>query len=174
MLVRYFTTLQAPHTRVEAVLGDLQRKIAASASEAYREGESLRETLATGSKSVAKEVLLDVGQPRIRRDGLAFPVTWKATGPTMLFPRMVADLVVFPIGPELMSLVFEGVYDPPLGAVGDAIDRLIMNRVAETTVKNWVDRVVSLIEEPALGARGGVASEWDAGFHDRSSPDIAP
>ena len=146
MLVRYFTSARAPHSHVEAVLSDLEREMADSAEDAYREGESLHQRMEAGSGVPAKEVLLNVGQARIRRDGLAFPVTWRATGPTMLFPRMQADLVVSPIDEDSTSVVFEGTYEPPLGFVGGAFDRLVMNRLAEMTVKIWVDRVVELAE----------------------------
>ena len=64
----------------------------------------------------------------------------------MLFPRMQADLVVSPIDETSTSVVFEGTYEPPLGFVGGAFDRLVMNRLAEMTVKIWVDRVVELAE----------------------------
>lgn len=146
MLVRYFTSARAPHAHVEAVLSDLEREMADSAKDAYREGENLHQRMEAGPGVPAKEVLLNVGQARIRRDGLAFPVTWRATGPTMLFPRMQADLVVSPIDEGSTSVVFEGTYEPPLGFVGGAFDRLVMNRLAEMTVKIWVDRVAELAE----------------------------
>ncbi len=146
MLVRYFTSARAPHAHVERVMSDLEREMADSAKDAYREGESLHQKMDAGAGVPAKEVHLKVGQARIRRDGLAFPVTWRATGPTMLFPRMQADLVVSPMDEASTSVVFEGTYEPPLGFVGGAFDRLVMNRLAEMTVKIWVDRVVDLVE----------------------------
>ena len=121
--------------------------MAVHATDAYREGEALHQRMEAGTAMPAKSVLLHVGQARIRRDGTAFPLTWKATGPTILFPRMQADLVVAAIGTQSTSLVFEGTYEPPFGFVGGAFDRLVMNRVAEMTVKIWVDRVAALIEE---------------------------
>lgn len=147
MLVRYFTDLNAPHDHVEGVLARFESEMAVHATDAYREGESLHQRLEAGPGVPAKSVLLHVGQARIRRDGTAFPVTWRATGPTILFPRMQADLVVAPIGSRSTSLVFEGTYEPPFGFVGGAFDRLVMNRLAEMTVKIWVDRVAGLIEE---------------------------
>ena len=70
MLVRYFTSARAPHVHVEAVLSDLEREMARSAEDAYREGENLHQRMEAGSGVPAKEVLLNVGQARIRRDGL--------------------------------------------------------------------------------------------------------
>lgn len=147
MLVRYFTDVRAPHAHVEDVLSRFEAEMATQATDAYRQGEALQQRMEAGGGVPAKSVLLHVGQARIRRDGVAFPVTWKATGPTVLFPRMQADLVVAPIGSHSTSLVFEGIYEPPFGFVGGAFDRLVMNRVAEMTVKIWVDRVASMVAD---------------------------
>lgn len=175
MLVRYFTSARAPHAHVESVLADLEAEMADSAADAYRQGEELRQRMEAGGGVPAKEVMLNVGQARIRRDGLAFPVTWRATGPTMLFPRMAADLVVSPIDQHSSSLVFEGSYEPPFGFVGGAFDRLIMNRVAEMTVKMWVDRVVDLAEETWVEVqRERMGSEGDPHFDDGPGPVFAP
>jgi hypothetical protein len=183
MLVRYFTSARAPHGHVESVLGNLEQEIADSATDAYREGEELHQRMEAGGGVPAKDVLLNVGQARIRRDGLAFPVTWRATGPTMLFPRMAADLVVAPIDERSTSCVFEGTYEPPLGFVGGAFDRLVMNRLAEMTVKIWVDRVVDLAERTWVEeqrhhiARDGdvvpIGSDGNPRFDDGPGPVLA-
>ena len=146
MLVRYFTQVDAPHWHVEATLSNLVEELAGRAETAYREGEHLRQRLQPIDIAPAKEVLLRIGTARIRRDGVAYPITWRATGPTGLFPRMTAELVVSPVGSDKASVVFEGTYDPPLGILGDAIDRTLLNRLAEMTVKAWVDDVVEATE----------------------------
>ena len=153
MLVRYFTDVRVPHRHVEDVLAHFEREMSAHATDAYREGEALHHRLEAGAGVPAKAVLLHVGRARIRRDGVAFPVTWRATGPTMLFPRMEADLVVSPIGTRSSSLVFEGTYEPPFGFVGGALDRLVMNRIAEMTVKIWVDHVARSVEDSWVEAQ---------------------
>lgn len=147
MLVRYFTQVRAPHWHVEATFSNLAGELTGSAETAYREGEELRHKLQPIDVAPAKEVLLRVGTARIRRDGVAYPITWRATGPTALFPRMTAELVVSPVGSAECSLVFEGTYDPPLGILGEAIDRTLLNRLAEMTVKSWVDDIVRRAEE---------------------------
>lgn len=146
MLVRYFTQVDAPHWHVEATLSNLVAQLTGSAEHAYREGEELRQRLQPIDIAPAKEVLLRIGTARIRRDGVAYPITWRATGPTGLFPRMTAELVVSPVGSDQASVVFEGTYDPPLGILGEAIDRTLLNRLAEMTVKSWVDDVVETTE----------------------------
>lgn len=147
MLVRYFTRVSVPQEFVDATMSDLAAEMADGADDAYREGERLRQKLHAAEGGFAKQVLLKVGIPRIRQDGTAFPITWRATGPTTLFPVMRADVVVQPIGQAATSLVFEGSYEPPLGPIGGVADRLLLNRVAEMTVKEWLDGVADLIDE---------------------------
>ena len=147
MLVRYFTQIRAPHWHVESTLSNLSGELNGKAESAYREGEDLRHRLQPIDIAPAKEVFLRVGTARIRRDGVAFPITWRATGPTGLFPKMTAELVVTPVGSDEASVVFEGTYDPPLGIVGEAMDRALLNRIAEMTVKSWVDDLVETAEE---------------------------
>jgi hypothetical protein len=49
-------------------------------------------------------------------------------------------------------------YVPPLGAVGRTIDRALLSRVAEATVKDFLDRVADAIMSeraaPTLGTNG--------------------
>ena len=40
-------------------------------------------------------------------------------------------------------------YVPPFGAVGRAIDRAVLSRVAEATLKDFLDRVADTIMERA-------------------------
>jgi hypothetical protein len=45
------------------------------------------------------------------------------------------------LGQEKTKLVLQGTYEPPLGAIGRAVDRTLLRNVAESTVQDWVDRV---------------------------------
>ena len=147
MLVRYYTRIRAPQRFVESIIGHLADEMERGADTAYREGEKLRQRLHASEGGFAKDVLMKVGIPRLRQDGTAFPITWRATGATSLFPVMRADVVASSIGGGSTSLVFEGTYEPPLGPLGGAADRLILNRVAEMTVKSWLDELSALIEK---------------------------
>lgn len=105
----------------------------------YRKGEELRTRLGLGNGPVAKTVRLEVGSPIRGEDEITIPLTWEATGAPDLFPRMEADLVLSALGPDLTHLAFRGSYRPPLGRVGRALDRALLHRLAETSVKGFVD-----------------------------------
>ena len=49
-----------------------------------------------------------------------------------------ADLEVAALDPDLTQLTLRGSYDPPLGAMGRRLDRLLMHRVAEASIRSFL------------------------------------
>ena len=126
----------------------VQRRITGSdglgllADAAYRRGEEL----AVGpSSGVSVPVEFSIGVPVVGSNSIAFPVSWRATGATQLFPHMDAELVLSPLA-DNTHVEFRGVYTPPMGPVGALLDRVAMHRLAEATVRNFLERLVDLIE----------------------------
>jgi hypothetical protein len=112
------------------------------ADAAYRRGEEL----ALGpSAAVAVPVEFSIGVPIVGSNSVAYPVRWKATGATQLFPHMDAELVLAPLL-DATHLEFRGVYTPPMGPVGALLDRVALHRLAAATVRNFLERLVELIE----------------------------
>jgi hypothetical protein len=118
--------------------------LAPLAAAAMSEGEALR--LRIGPLGpvplLAKTVSLEVGEPLKRDEVTVVPLTWKATATPGLFPVMSADLEVVALDAELTQLTLRGRYEPPLGAVGRRLDRLLMHRVAEASVRSFLGRLV--------------------------------
>ena len=76
--------------------------------------------------------------------GLA--IRWEATGPGGgLFPVLDADITVAPAGHRSTVLTLRAVYRPPFGALGEALDRVILHRVAEATIRGFLARVAARI-----------------------------
>jgi hypothetical protein len=147
MFTYYFVEAPGRFEEVEPALLEILDGLPEAADVAYRHGEELRSRIGPGSSPIAKAVRLDVGRPD-RQDGqLTIPLTWKATGTPGLFPRMDADLVLAAVGPERAHLEFRGSYQPVLGPVGWVIDRTLLHRVAEASVKGFVDRLAAALEE---------------------------
>jgi len=59
---------------------------------------------------------------------------------------MDAELELASLGPQLTQLSLSGRYQPPLGLVGRTIDKALLSRVAEATIKDFVDRLASAIQ----------------------------
>jgi hypothetical protein len=95
---------------------------------------------------VSKNVEIDVGAPVASIGKTWIPIAWRATGPTGLFPVLDAELEFASLGTELTQLSLSGRYQPPLGLVGRTIDKALLSRVAEATIKDFVDRLARAIE----------------------------
>src|ERR1700744_1832964 len=71
-----------------------------------------------------------------RAAGLA--IRGEATGPAGgLFPVLAADLRLGPAGDQVTRLTIAGAYRPPLGPLGEALDRVILHRVADATIRHF-------------------------------------
>lgn len=150
MFVHYSTAVDVGLGEVERRLDDLRLHLEEWADTAYRAGEEMKARVGpTGA--VAKSVRLHVGRPEIHRRGVVYPIHWSANGGGALFPELRAELVLSSLGLDHTSLILDGTYSPPLGAVGRILDRAVMSRVAEATVRNWVDRLASAIDSHPQG-----------------------
>ena len=140
MFVEYSTKVDAGLAQVEKELDQIRANLQEWADIAYREGEQLRARVGP-SDSVAREVNLEIGVAEIHSSGLVYPIHWTATGATLLFPELRADLVLSKDGSTRTALTLKGTYQPPLGMLGRIADRAGLGRVAEATVRHWIDRL---------------------------------
>lgn len=95
---------------------------------------------------LSKNVEIDVGEPITGPGRTWIPISWRATGASALFPVLDGDLELAPLGTELTQLSLNGRYQPPLGLLGKTIDKALLSRVAEATIKDFVDRLARAIE----------------------------
>lgn len=108
-------------------------------------------------KSMAQEVCVRLDEARRRGDVLVVPMCWEASRHARLLPTMDADLEVAPLGPDVTQVSLLGRYDPPLGAAGRAVDRLLLHRVAEASVRSFLNRLASAIEAQTEESASGAA-----------------
>lgn len=145
MLVYYFVEIDRPFEEAEPILLRLLEGASDAADIAYREGEALRAQIGFGQPRIHKTVELRLGQALRGENQTSIPLAWEATGPTRIFPSMTADLTLARLGPRISHLALSGAYEPPLGALGKAVDRLTLHRLAEATVKRFTDRIASAV-----------------------------
>jgi hypothetical protein len=73
---------------------------------------------------------------------------------------MDADLEIAALGRDRCQLSMSARYQPPLRALGRAIDHALLHRVAEATIKDFLDRIRDGIEQQ-LGVASGVHTRLD-------------
>jgi hypothetical protein len=144
MFVRYFLDLPVPADVVEAaLLDDPEHWVPGLLRAAEDRGERLLAEVGFYAEPgrVDKEVEIHLGSPYRIPSKTLLPMTWRATGIERLFPQLDADLEVAGLGPARTQLSISARYRPPMGAVGRALDRALLHRVAEATIKDFLDRV---------------------------------
>lgn len=144
MFVRYFLELPVPCQDVEAtLLRSPEEWVPGLAGDAQDRGELLLAEVGFGieGKRLEKRIVIELRPPLQIPSKTILPMSWEATGPRGLFPAFDADIEVAGLGPSRTQLSISARYRPPLGAIGRAIDRTLMHRVAEATVKDFLDRV---------------------------------
>jgi hypothetical protein len=72
---------------------------------------------------------------------------WEAARMPRLFPLMKADLFIYPLTATETQLDFVGFYEPPLGALGKAVNAIVGHRIAEVSVHRFVDDVAGYLRQ---------------------------
>lgn len=148
MLLHDFAYVPVSADRVcHRLTAEAREWLAPLAAAAMSEGEALRLRIGPlgAVPLLAKTVTLEVGEPLTRDEVTVVPLTWKATTTPGLFPVMSADLEIVALDAELTQLTLRGRYEPPLGAVGRRLDRLLMHRIAEASVRSFLGRLVATL-----------------------------
>ena len=84
------------------------------------------------------------------RGAASSPITclqleWEAAKSPHLFPFMAAEFSIYPLTATETQLGFSGLYEPPLGALGNAMDTLVGHRIAEVSVHRFVADVAGYL-----------------------------
>jgi hypothetical protein len=122
--------------------------------------QSATKAAASRARSIASALRVEVGGIGLETDikisvknikeeapgGMTSPTTrlqfeWEAAKMAHLFPLMRATLSVYPLTGTETQLDFLGVYQPPLGALGKAVDTVAGHRIAEVSVHRFVNDV---------------------------------
>jgi hypothetical protein len=157
MFIRYYLELALPASQVEHVMLDSPADwLSMVAGEAQRRGDHLLAQVGVGPMGprLGRRVTIQLGQPVRFPSMTSLPLTWEPVGLEGVLPHLDADLELGPLGDDRTQLAISARYRPPLGAVGRTVDRVLLHRVAETTVKDFLDRVGAAITSQAEAANG--------------------
>jgi hypothetical protein len=105
-------------------------------------------TAHVGAAGLSKLVQVQVAELAESAGSAGLAIRWQATGPgSPLFPVLDADIRLTPAGEQATLLAMTGTYRPPLGPVGEALDRAILRKVAVATVRNFIRRLAAAIDD---------------------------
>lgn len=94
---------------------------------------------------VTRDVVVRLGEARTSVEGVAVPIRWEDARRPGFFPVLDGDLEVTPLGPTRCRVVLSAVYRPPFSPVGAALDRALLHRVAESTVRAFLRRLADAL-----------------------------
>jgi hypothetical protein len=96
---------------------------------------------------VRKRVTVEFGEPVKTSTWTVIPITWRATFPKKLFPEMTGKIELAPSDKDVTRLTVSGMYQPPLGKLGEQLDEALMHNVAEATVKELAESIGERLEK---------------------------
>ena len=122
--------------------------------------QAATKTAAARANSLASELRIDLAGIQLGADisisvketknnpaaGATGPSTvlrleWEAANRKDLFPFMRAELAIYPLTATETQIDFSGAYEPPLGALGSALNAVAGHRIAESSVHRFISNV---------------------------------
>jgi hypothetical protein len=145
------------HALTKDALAIFQSATRAAASRAQSVAAELRADV--GAIGLEAEIVISVKQVEEKpAAAISDPLTclhleWQAAKMPALFPFMQAKLSVYPLTSTETQLDFSGVYEPPLGPLGKALNAVALHRIAESSVHRFVADVSEYLRQaPAPAA----------------------
>ena len=144
MLIRHFAVIARPVGEVETDLAiGAQQWMPALAWKSNGHGLQLLSELGfeVGKRRMARRIEVELGPLHPVGGVTLLPIRWKAASHAGVFPTLDGHLEIAPIGKSRTQLGLSASYEPPFGLLGKIADRALMHRVAEITVKDFLDRI---------------------------------
>ncbi len=149
ILISEFTDVPLPIETAQGRFARTRERLAKLASAAEEDGEALLLQIGPtwGGGRLSREVEVNIGSTHERGDAQVVPLDWRSTDLTGMFPVLSGDLELAPLGANSCRLTLAASYIPPLGDIGRALDHALLHRVAQSTVRSFLARVASSLEE---------------------------
>jgi len=159
--IRCYVYVNHPYEQVRNVLSKdalavFQSATNAAASRAQSIASSLHVDM--GGIGIKAEIIISVKNIEEKtHEGMTGPITrlqleWQSAKMPGLFPFMKAELSIYPLTSTETQLDFSGLYEPPLGSVGKAVNAIVGRRIAEVSVHSFVCDVAGYLSRTGIGA----------------------
>lgn len=103
---------------------------------------------------LSREVQVNLGWCRQRGEGVAVSMKWEAVHFPSLFPVLEGDLEFAPLGGPQCRMILSASYVAPLGELGRRLDKALLHRVAESTVRSFLVRLATALEADQVLPQG--------------------
>jgi hypothetical protein len=157
MFARYFIELPLDAEQVERGLTRAPSdEVPGFARAATHHGDRLLADVGFGGEVRAvRPVEIEFGAPVRLPAKTLIPMRWTPAGSGGIFPALDADMEIGSLAPGTTQLAMSARYVPPMGPLGRVIDRVVLFRVAEATLKDFLDRVgeAMLASRPTMELR---------------------
>jgi hypothetical protein len=160
--IRCYDYVNHPYAAVrDALTQDAPALFQAATKAAATRADSVASELHAGIGGIGIEAEIRITVKNIEEkvsEAMSIPVTklqveWEASTMPHLFPLMRADISIYPLTATETQLDFWGQYEPPLGALGKAVNAVIGHRIAEASVHRFVSDVARHLRVNGTGSR---------------------
>ncbi len=104
--------------------------------------------------TVTRKVSVTLGPPSYRGEAVVLALSWRVNSLQGLFPVFDGTLELAPLeGAGRCRVTLAGSYDPPFGDVGGKLDDALFHHVADSTARNFLDRVADSLEGSDVPSR---------------------
>lgn len=141
-------TIDRPSREVEAAFAAaVANWMPALVQQADGVGERLLSELGfnVGKNRIQRQIDVTVGSSQRIVGATLIPIRWRSASASSIFPVLEGQLEIAPLGTDNTQLGLSATYEPPLGLVGQIADRALLHRVAEVTVKDFLESVAKRI-----------------------------
>lgn len=153
--IRCYDYVNHPYSRVrdalrQNALGIFQSATKAAAARAHTVAAELH--VDVGGVGVRTDIAISVQSIQEQVDASSGPTTrlaleWEAATMPRLFPLMKGELAIYPLTSTETQVDFSGTYEPPLGALGKTLNAVAGHRIAEASVRRFIDDVAAYLRE---------------------------
>jgi hypothetical protein len=160
--IRCYDYVNHPYAMVREVLTrDAPALFQSATRAAATRADSVASELHAGIGGIGVEADIKISVRNIEEkvsEAMSVPVTrlqveWEAAKMPHLFPLMKADISIYPLTRTETQLEFLGLYEPPLGAFGKAVNAVIGHRIAEASVHRFVSDVAHHLRVSGTASR---------------------
>lgn len=111
-----------------------------------------RMTMPVAGLPLGKDVEVELGSPFDGNDVVSLPIRWHATWPAGAYPGFDGELELTGGSDGSAELWLIGRYQPPLGAIGRMLDRVVLHTLASDSIRQVLDAMASRLDHPAQAA----------------------